>query len=501
MSFAAPALRSRLPSPARAAAALALGGALVVAVVCEDKLGWALVFAAFGGLAFAVTSAAAGWERAAAGMVAVIGFTVPLPFVVRAGGKDAATLTTLLILAAAALVAAGLALRSGPLGRPAFLWWLPAAILAGQTVSMLLHPAPWDSSLRNYLSGACGVLLYYVVLAAIRTEAELTAVLGAVLAGIMAEVGVTFVQLRFPGAGARITTFFGGSLQAYLAPGEMKMVRVGGVSGSYELMAEMFCLGGILALALLYQKRRLAFAVPLMGAMAGLIFNKTRSSLVLLIVAFLVSVALVRLLGRDDRRLGLKTLLLGILGAALIVALFPGELAVLRLRFADYFNSSNLLSAEAIHRQSVWGQAAETLQRPTLLGNGIFDRVAASATAQQFHSLYFTLLYRTGLVGLALHAVFWAGLLALAARRLFRRGRPSRSWHLGFFFAIALVLLLVDETKIEYLRNAHSLQFAWLIYAGVAWFVLRGDAAAVPEAAAGDSPAGPSPAPERRAAP
>jgi hypothetical protein len=48
--------------------------------------------------------------------------------------------------------------------------------------------------------------------------------------------------------------------------------------------------------------------------------------------------------------------------------------------------------------------------------------------------------------------------------KFLRRTRNVRSWYAVFFFTVALAAMLIDGIKIEYLRYAHTIQFAWVMY-------------------------------------
>lgn len=452
---------------------IALAFCLFVAysLLLGKAIGWVLPFSALALLAYFIVIFRSDIERANFYLLNFIIFSLPAPYLIKFMGKDALTLTTIMILFLFSVVGLSLIWKKGIFAQHGFLWVLPLFIFFSLIISLLLHPSPLESSLRNFIANISGLALYFIILAAIRSESELITLIKFALLGLSIQTGVTFLQVKYPSIGIKLTLLFGGRIESiYTISGE-KMVRPGGLSGSYELMAEMFLIGAILSMGLIYQTKKYIYTIPLFANMAGIIFTKTRSSMFLLVAFLLFAAIVLKASKMDFRRTSLKIFLMICLGGIFLFALFPHQLQVFGERFLTYFSSSELLTPEALNREGVWQTAREFLSNPTAFGNGLFDVPSQYATVHNFHSLYLTLLYKVGIFGIVLHLVFWAALLGSSLKILIQKA-SSELWHLGFFLFSALLFMLIDEIKIEYLRNPHTIQFAWMVFAFLAVFII-----------------------------
>lgn len=455
-------------------------------ITLESKLTWVILLAALVLLTYLIAIFRIDLERANFYFLGFIIFTIPAPFLIKAMGGNAVTATTALILLLLAPVGFMLAMENWTYSGPAVLLALPLLITFNILLSFALHPFPLGSSIRFLVANLSGPLLYFLILAVAREESRVISLTEFILAGLLVQTGVTFIQTKFTALGVRLTTIFQGGISSEsYARGQI--VRPGGLSGGYELMAEMFLAGALLSMGLIYQKRNFLGGIGLFGCLAGIMFTKTRSALLLLLASVVFVAALLKVLKMDRDRLSLKIALAMVLGGALFYGLFPGQVASFVGRLESYFGSDQLLSARALNREEVWGTARDFLSRPSIFGNGLFTVSSLYTRVTNFHSLYFSLLYKLGIVGLALHVAFWLYLLKNAFLLLLKRKRVE-SWYAGFFLFSALLFILLDEIKIEYLRDSHSIQFVWMIYGLVAVFIItagqrRGDVQAGRQAA------------------
>jgi hypothetical protein len=429
------------------------------------KTAWALLFSVLALLAYFIVTAKTNLETANTFLMYLAVFSIPAPFLLKFAGKDAFTLTTAMIYIVFLLLLIT-NLRDGRkiIEGPVILYAIPALIFLNMSLSFALNPNPIESSIRYYVANVSGLALYFVVLSVVKKEGQVNIIVKIILASLILQAGVAFLQLRAPELAKRLMMPFGIRIAKGYAPLAERVVRANGIVGDYELLAEMFFIGAILSLGLIYQTKKYSYAFPLFCCMGGIVFTKTRSSFILLVLAFAFIYLVLLLAKKDTEKTALKTVLLILGGGVLISILFSQHFGFFLQRLQAYFQSSRLISPEAFNRREVWQQALNVfLKKPSLFGMGMYDIGSLYVWVQPFHSLYMTLLYKMGFAGLLLHGVFWVALFRSSYLAL-RKQSFLKYWHIFFFLATAVLFMLIDNIKIEYLRYGHTIQFAWLLY-------------------------------------
>jgi O-antigen ligase len=174
--------------------------------------------------------------------------------------------------------------------------------------------------------------------------------------------------------------------------------------------------------------------------------------------------AILGILRRDSRWSTVKIVLLLSLSCVILFFVFPEQIGNLTKRVETYFQHSNPFSQEAINRKEVWKSAFRYfLKEPTLFGKGMYNVSSLYYSVGFFHSLYFTMLYKIGILGLLICSIFWLKMLHESWRILIAKNKRG-NWYTVFFLSISVVLILIDGIKIEYLRYGHTIQFVWVIY-------------------------------------
>jgi hypothetical protein len=214
--------------------------------------------------------------------------------------------------------------------------------------------------------------------------------------------------------------------------------------------------------------------IPVFFLLSGILFTKTRSDILILSFLFLVVYLSLKLFKKDYKNTIFNIFAFLALTAGLFFVVFPSHISDLAQRLSGFFGSKYLVSAEAINRENVWDTADYFLKNLKFFGNGLFEIKSLSFSAGSFHSLYLTLLFKIGILGLFLHMVFWAAIIIRSGLVLLTN-RNSKNWYLIFFLLIAVVAMLLDGIKIEYLRYDHTIQFAWMIYGLLAVSLLQSE--------------------------
>jgi hypothetical protein len=431
----------------------------------EEKTSMGILAYGYAALIYWAAVVRIGNEKASRLFLYVLIASIPFPFLVQFQGKDAATVTTLLILSLAALIAAGRLVNKDEKHRviPGMYWYLPLCIGACFTLSVVLNPQVLGQSIRYYVANISGILIYLAIMLFVHTRKHVVAIVNIILAALLIQCAFSFIQLKFPHV-AEMLNIFGTRVGTHEAMFVEGMERVTGTIGDYELLAQWFLIGGILSFYMIFETRKYLYCAPLLANMAGMVLTKTRSGMILFTVSFIFIFIIIKIFNKDRRSIANNVAVIMIAGVCLMAVFLSSQAQEAITRIKIFMSYRDIFSPEAINRDAVWKGAESLLRQPTLFGNGLFNVETKFISSTSFHSLYFTLLYKVGLVGFVFHAAFWLFLFNQALRFL-RRTRNSRSWYAVFFFSVVLIVMLIDGIKIEYLRYAHTIQFAWVMFA------------------------------------
>jgi O-antigen ligase len=115
-------------------------------------------------------------------------------------------------------------------------------------------------------------------------------------------------------------------------------------------------------------------------------------------------------------------------------------------------------------RTIVLWQALEAVTRQPFIGHGIATASGTfrGAVSINIHNLYLTLAYTIGIPGLLFFAWFLAGLWRKGRQVMNDRGVDPRSREIALALNVTLVMFMVDQLKIEYLRQPMAMHLAWL---------------------------------------
>lgn len=406
--------------------------------------------------------------------------SIPFPYLLQFSGKDALTITTLMIYFLFALIIfRHLFERRSLIFEPKFAFILPILVFVSLTISLILNPDFIGQSVRYYISNISGILLYFIILLIVKDNSGVITIIKIILFSLALQSGIILLVWKFPIAKeflapftTRVTEAMNGAVsQDYIVEG---IHRFAGTIWDYELLAEWFLVGSVLSIGLFYKFKKIIYIFSLFCCLGGIVFTVTRSVLFLLIFGLVLIFGLINMLTKDNRRSTVKVIFLIFLGSAILSGAFPEQISSLTKRLEIYFHHSNLISSEAINRGEVWKDALHIfLKEPTFFGKGLYNLSTLYYSVYSFHSLYLTILYKIGILGLFIYSIFWLKMLYESWRILITKNKPE-NWYVLFFLFISVVLILLNEIKIEYIRYGHTIQFAWLIYGLLAVSIRQG---------------------------
>lgn len=378
---------------------------------------------------------------------------------------------------------------------------LPAGLLIMAyllSFSQLEDPETLRPALTNFWRALTYMALAYLVIHLVRDERNLRRVVGSILImGTLVELTAVF-ELFYPEK-ALIPGWIelsAGRRAAFIQEGfEITNIRVGGAIGDYELLAE-FCAMGLLLQLFAFAQARDRRSRVLLGALLALtafvlLTTVTRGAIVSLAVAG------VYLLWRVRRHLTFRNVVFAAAAIALTGSVMLGAIG-------QYTRSGNVIERFAgteFHglvpdtRQGVWADAWERVWERPIFGHAPYFSGRVGVREYHWpHNNYLFYWHMIGIVGLAAFLFLLYRLWRETGRHADRLGHPSYSGALSLVLRGMLILFVVDQIKIDYLRNEIYSFWVWLFFG----LIVATGRVARAEAAQAAGAAKPSPVPARR---
>ena len=412
---------------------------------------------------------AIGYSRAPKRGLQIMVFLTGLPLFLSLGGVDVGQAGTLFILAAYVVAFSRGRLR----WRPVLV--IPAVLLLSiyvvGTIS-LFGSVFFNSSGRLLVGLIAAAALGHMLYSHISEEGDAAAMVRAI--GLVLLVEGAFVLLQRAGVGGRVPFLEAISPRGVIVGAVLNegVERASGTVGDYELVAEWFAIGVPLFLAFAAGRRdRLFSAAVLVACAVGLVGTVTRGGLVAAAVGLTV-LMLVAVWGGTRRSLAFVVAgVAAVSGAAAMAVLaLPAGFAELVARLQQQSNTGSISSFQdllVVSNRQFWLTLPPSILNPTALGHGYFrmDLLGLEPPAS-LHSLWLTLYYQSGVVGLAIAAFL---LIVIIARAVPERPVARIDFH-GYLLQAGLVggfaAMMLSEVKVEFLRTEYTTQFA-LAYVGL----------------------------------
>ncbi len=312
------------------------------------------------------------------------------------------------------------------------------------------------------------VLFFYLIINFIDTEEKLKSTIRIFMISITLVIMFTLFELIFPGK-TIIPAWLYTMHEAQLV---MKGLRIMGPFHDYELVAEFFTLNALIIFFMLIRARRLLtrsiYAILLTLDLFMMFATITRGAIITLIIGLLYLAFLSR---RDMNFVRLIT----------ISAMFVFLIFVLETFVARYTMSGSLfdrLIGTTIEkgfipdtRTLVWDKALNRAMEHPIIGHGP-GLDFSMLRFQQWrlpHSVYLFYLNMTGIVGLSVF-MFLVYRLIKASSLGIKSSLIYSPFSEAFMkvLHVCLVMFLLDQIKIEYLRNDIYVYFIWFFFGLIA---------------------------------
>jgi O-antigen ligase len=321
-----------------------------------------------------------------------------------------------------------------------------AAVIAGP---LLLVPIIDGTQVRDFVESLLSLLLVaWIVARTAREPGGMTLIIGAIITGALLQSAIAIWEAR---TGSRLNLYSGAGTQVF---GNQYFYSFDDTNRPVGSLFDPISLGNVLAIAgplIVAMGARVRGNLRWMLAAGGVVLSLALAlslSRMAWIGFFAGTIVALLLLPRRERRLvGAACAIAAVV--VVFLALTLGG-AGLRTRFDTLRNPTDTQYSTGTgdqRRIAIWGAALAVFSEHPVAGVGVGHlegeiqrRVANVGTYTHAHSTYFQMIGEAGVLGLALLAVFLAG-LAEALRTVLRRDRV-----LGAGLAGSVVALLICWT-------------------------------------------------------
>ncbi len=317
-------------------------------------------------------------------------------------------------------------------------------------------------SWQMFLAFLTYLLLTYMVISIVRTPADVKKILFAqLISGTLVCLGGVY-ELAHPSA-ALIPGWIEFGQGYELATSG---VRIGSTFIDYELFAEFCVLNLFLQVFLFTRVTSRTRRVILVGIMLLTFFclfaTVTRGAIISLIAGTLYLLWLSRKRLNLTRLLIVGTLGIGFFaGADFIVSNFTKSGSVLERLMGTQLEGGVVPETRA----GAWSQAIEAILKHPFIGHGPYFVTDRSLTVNIWpHNLYLYYWHIVGIVGLAFFLWILAAMWKATKPRALSLGDGTFVQGATLLCRVMLFTFMVDQIKIEYLRNQRYAFFVWFMF-------------------------------------
>jgi len=253
--------------------------------------------------------------------------------------------------------------------------------------------------------------------------------------------------------------------------------RFSGLWGDYELVVEYCFINLIFALIILVtnpsKSSKLISLTSLIITLPMVISTGTRSFII--IAGLYAILVLLFILHNDKIHFGEKIrLIYFLIVAGFVVTTLVSQSDILLERFSHTINNYQLFTTyktlnafEALVNRNYSTAYEAVLEVGGLFGKGSFFVHQVDNDTMVYHCLYFQLIVNFGIVGLIVFVMFFVNLLS-GMLRVYLRNKSR----LLMMFWILLVVLLIDQVKIDFMRSKPQILVYWMLF-GISLSIIK----------------------------
>ena len=390
----------------------------------------------------------------------------PFPFAISLGNSNFIFIVVFFIIYLVRVSAGRSTFRSDKLFN------LPIILLVLTYIISFYNVAPTPRAMRYALVDTgnffATVLFFYLIINFVDNEEKLKNTMRIAMISTTLVILFTLFELIFPGR-TIIPAWLYTRHEAQLV---MKGLRMMGPFHDYELVAEFFSLNALIIFFMLIRSRRLLtrsiYAILLTLDLFMMFATITRGAIITLIIGLIYLAFLSR---RDMNFVRLVTV--GTVLVFLIVVLesFVARYTASGSLFDRLIGTTMERGFIPDTRTMVWDKALRRAMEHPVIGHGPGLDFPMLRLQQWLlpHSVYLFYLNMTGIVGLSVF-IFLVYRLIKASSLGIRSSLVHSPFPEAFMkvLHVCLVMFLIDQIKIEYLRNDIYVYFIWFFFGLIA---------------------------------
>lgn len=265
--------------------------------------------------------------------------------------------------------------------------------------------------------------------------------------------------------------------------------RIAGTMQGYEMFAEYTGLLLVLSIGLFLisgkRLHKIIYLIIILNFIIIMALTQTRGIYVALGIAVIYLVILMGAIGRFRVSIGVS-----IASVSLIIMLGASVYFIDQLRpehsfierFED-FERFDLEKKQFSTRTLAWASGMELISNMTAVekifgaGNKYLNEGERAIERLNWpHCMYMTYILRDGFLGLSLFAVFLVYLYCVSIKGIISRKTDKQVFILSVCLHICLIIFIVHEIKIEFLRHDRTQNFYWMFFALISSLPLLGRA-------------------------
>lgn len=310
------------------------------------------------------------------------------------------------------------------------------------------------------------VIFFYLIINFINTEARLRNTVKLMLITATIAIIYTIYEMRFPGA-VIVPGWIGTRPHVGLA---LTNIRMGGPFRDFELFAEFLALSAPIIFFMIIRSRRLAvrilFTILLLADFFMLFSTITRGAFISLAIGVIYFAVISR---RDFNFLRFVGITVTLVSISLIMNYIVANYTISGSLFDRLFKTK-FVGLIPDTRYGAWTYAWQRAMQHPFIGHAPAWKFSRGLTTEFWpHNAYLYILNVSGFFGLfaflfLLYKLFKASLPGIKSSIV---SSPFPEAFLKVLH-VCLVIFVIDQIKIEYLRNINYVYFIWLLFGLIA---------------------------------
>jgi O-antigen ligase len=277
------------------------------------------------------------------------------------------------------------------------------------------------------------------------------------------QIIISFLIYKIPDLKVIFNIFtYPGETESLHFEGNYGLIRAKSLVFAPETFGEFIAVLSPIALYKIFYRNSFLYSIVFFILCLGVLFSATRSGIILLILATIVtSVYNIKKI----RFSALFLILFTIIGFGFFLAYHPDFTSSILTRFGESYDTFNRSGdiASSINRSGIWN-LDYVVENINLLGHGLMPPFLYGEVDFHFHNIFLTILFQLGIIGF----IFFFALLLMILQRIFKAFyTPSYEINrpLIFSFIVSLGVFMINELKFEFNRYEAYQQLCWGLFA------------------------------------